>query len=582
MNFLKNILSTLIALILFSGVSFLIAIFIIGKITEEPPVNVKGNSILHLKLDRPISEVEFENQFEEIPFFASTPSTIGLVQLKEAIKHAKNDDKIKGIYLDAPYVMSGIAAIQELREELADFRRSGKFVISYGEMYSEPSYYLASVADQVYLHPEGDLEFNGLGANVTFFKGMFDKLEIEPEIFRVGEFKSAVEPFIRKDLSPENELQITSMLNSIYTNFLDSIAINRNISVDSLSAISRNMSARNPQLAASLGLVDSLFYKDQVEGVLKSKSGIDQEDDLNFISYKDYNKSFSTYKKSDNEVAVIVASGDIVSGKGDVDKIGSEKFTKEIKKAREDEDIKAIVLRINSPGGSFLASDVMWREIHETAKVKPVIASMSNLAASGGYYMAMACDTIVAQPTTITGSIGIFGMLFNAQGFLNNKLGITHDEVSTGKYSNLMTITRPLTDQEKRIIQNDIEQGYETFVTKAAEGRHMSVEDIKKIASGRVWTGIQAKDNGLVDIIGNLEKAIDIAAKSADLSDFKVRYYPKQKSFLDLIMQDLEGGSSAKMMKSELGVYYQYIDQIKKVQDMNGIQTRWPFEMQIN
>lgn len=582
MNFLKNILSTLVALIIFSAIGIFLFIVIIGAISDEPPVEVQANSVLHLKLNKPISEVEFENPLEEIPVFASAPSTIGLVQLKEAIEHAKTDDNIKGIYLDAPYVMAGMATLHELRATLADFKKSGKFVISYGEFYTEPSYYLASVSDVVALNPEGDIELNGLSANVTFFTGMFEKLEIEPQIFRVGEFKSAVEPFIRKNLSEENELQLNSLLNGLNNNLLDSIAVSRGIEREKLGEISMNMLARNPQSALELRLVDSLFYMDQVMSLIKRQSGTSDNSEIEFIKYTDYNKSFSNYKRSDNEVAVIVASGDIISGKGDVNTIGSEKFAKEIREARENDKVKAIVLRVNSPGGSFIASDVMWRELKLAAEVKPVIASMSNYAASGGYYMAMACDTIVAQPTTITGSIGIFGMLFNAQGFLNNKLGIHHDEVSTGKYSNYITPTRPLTDQEKRIIQTDVEQGYETFVAKAAEGRGMTVEEIKAIASGRVWSGMQAKENGLVDILGDLNTAINIAATKANLDDYKVKYYPKQKSFIDQLMEDLDGGSSAKAMKAELGEYYMYIESVKKVQQMNGLQARWPFEIEIN
>ncbi len=582
MNFLKNILSTFLALIIFSAIGIFLFILIVGALADEPPVEVKANSVLHLKLNKPLSEVEFDNPLDDIPVFASAPSTIGLVQLKEAIEHAKTDDNIKGIYLDAPYVMAGMGMLHELRSTLADFKKSGKFVISYGEFYSEPSYYLASVSDVVALHPEGDIEFNGLAANVTFFTGMFEKLEIEPQIFRVGDFKSAVEPFMRKNLSEENELQLNAMLSGIYSDMLDSIAATRGIEKGELKNISDNMLARNPQGALAHKLVDSLFYFDQLISMIKKESGTAADDEVEFIKYTDYNKSFSNYKRSDNEVAVIVASGDIVSGKGDVNTIGSEKFAKEIRKARENDKVKAIVLRINSPGGSFIASDVMWRELKLASQSKPVIASMSNYAASGGYYMAMACDTIIAPPTTITGSIGIFGMLFNAQGFLNNKLGIYHDEVSTGKYSNYITPTRPLTAQEKKIIQTDVEEGYETFVAKAAAGRGMTVEEIKVIASGRVWTGVQARDNGLVDILGDLNDAIEIAAAKADLEDYKIKYYPKQKSFVEMILEDLEGGNSAKALQSELGDYYMYVESIKKAQQMQGLQARWPFEVEIN
>lgn len=582
MNFLKNILSTLIALVIFSVASIFITILVFSSLADEPPVEVKESSVLHLKLNKPISEVEFENPLESFELFASSPSTIGLVQLKEAINHAKEDDKIKGIFLDAPYLSAGMGILHELRSTLVDFKKSGKFIVSYGEFYTEPAYYIASVADQVYLHPEGDLEFDGLAANVTFFTGLFEKLEIEPQIFRVGEFKSAVEPFIRKDLSEENEIQLSSLLNSMYGNMMDSVAKSRLMAVQRLAEISDQMMVRNPQEAQQLKLVDSLYYRDQVMNSIKAKSGLSPEKDIPFIKYTEYNKSFSTYKKSDNEVAIIVGSGEIVSGEGDLNTIGSDKFAKEIKQARENDKVKAIVIRINSPGGSFIASDVMWREIKLAAEKKPVIASMSDLAASGGYYMAMACDTIVASPTTITGSIGIFGMIFNAKGFLNNKLGITHDEVATGKYSNFITMTRPLNEQEKKIIQNDVEQGYETFVTKAASGRGMTVDAIKAVASGRVWTGAQAIEVGLVDKLGDLEDAIEIAVNKAGISDYKIKYYPKQRSFFEELMSELEGESSAKAIKSELGEYYIYLEQLKKAQQMNGLQARWPFEIEIN
>lgn len=582
MNFLKNILSTLIALVIFSVASVFITILIFSSLADEPPVEVKENSVLHLKLNKPISEVEFENPLESFELFASSPSTIGLVQLKEAINHAKDDDKIKGIYLDAPYLSAGMGILHELRSRLVDFKKSGKFIVSYGEFYTEPAYYLASVADKVYLHPEGDLEFNGLAANVTFFTGLFEKLEIEPQIFRVGEFKSAVEPFIRRDLSEENELQLRSILNSMYGNMMDSVSKSRLVAVQKLSEISDQMMVRSPLEAQELKLVDSLYYLDQVMSSIRSKSGSSSEEDIPFIKYTEYNKSFSTYKKSDNEVAVIVASGEIVTGEGDLNTIGSDKFAKEIRKARESDKIKAIVVRINSPGGNFIASDVMWREIKLAAEKKPVVASMSDLAASGGYYMAMACDTIVASPTTITGSIGIFGMIFNAKGFLNNKLGITHDEVATGKYSNFITMTRPLNEQEKSIIQNDVEKGYETFVTKAANGRGMTVDAIKAVASGRVWTGAQAIEIGLVDKLGDLEDAIAIAVEKAGISDYKIKYYPKQRSFFEELMSEFEGGSSTEAIKSELGEYYIYLEQLKKAQQMNGLQARWPFEIEIN
>ena len=580
MNFLKNILASLVALTIFSVVGFFVLIGVFSALSSEKPVEVKANSVLHLKLDRPIDEMEQENPFEEL--FPVAPEILGLIQVKEAILKAKTDDNIKGIYLDAPIVMTGIATVEELRDALLDFKSTGKFVVSYGEFYTEGAYYLASVADKIYLHPEGSLEINGLSANLAFFKGMLDKLEIEPQVFRVGDFKSAVEPFIRKDMSEENRAQLKTLLNSVNQQMMENMAESRNMTLEEVQEISSKMLVRNPQDAKRLAIVDELFYLDQVKDELKELAGTPGEDELEMISYSDFRKSYSTYKSSKNRVAVIVASGDIVPGKGDANNIGSDKFAKEIRKAREDDDIKAIVMRINSPGGSFIASDVMWREIKLASEAKPVIASMSDVAASGGYYLAMACDTIIAQPNTITGSIGIFSIIFNAQGFLNNKLGITTDEVATGEISTLYTMSRPLSEQQKRIIQKDTDEGYETFVTKAAEGRGMQVDEIKAVASGRVWSGLQALDNGLVDQLGGIDEAIAIAAEKAGVADdYKVKYYPEKKPFLEQLLSDLEGEAKVKFMKKELNDLYPYVQQYEKVKSLQGLQARLPFELRL-
>lgn len=580
MNFLKNMLAALVALIIFSVVGFFIILGVFSALSAEKPVEVEANSVLHLKLDRPIDEVEQQNPLEEL--FPVAPEILGLVQVKEAIAKAKSDDNIKGIYLAAPILMAGIATVEELRQALIDFKSEGKFVVSYGEFYTEGAYYLASVADKIYLHPEGSLEINGLAANLAFFKGMFDKLEIEPQVFRVGDFKSAVEPFIREDMSEENRTQLRSLLNSVNDQMMNNMAKSRNMTLEQVQEISSKMLVRNPQDAKELAMVDDLLYLDQVKDQLKELVGTGEEDELEMISYSNYRKSYSSYKSSRNKVAVIVASGDIVPGKGDMDNVGSDKFAKEIRKARENDDIKAIVMRINSPGGSFIASDVMWRELKLASEVKPVIASMSDVAASGGYYLAMACDTIMAQPNTITGSIGIFSIIFNAQGFLNNKLGVTTDEVATGEISTLYTMSRPLSEEQKRIIQKDTDEGYETFVTKAAEGRGMSVDDIKAIASGRVWSGLQALDNGLIDQLGGIDDAIALAAEKAGVADdYKVRYYPEKKPFLEQLLSDLEGEAKTKFMKEELSDLYPYLRQYEKVKNLRGLQARLPFELRL-
>jgi protease-4 len=549
-------------------------------------VKVQESSVLRLDLDAPIIESEKESTVV-VAFLGSTaPRPIGLAQLRQTIQHAKDDPNIKGIYVNVTIPQAGYTVIEEIREALIDFRKGGKWVVVYSELMTEAAYYLASAADNIYLNPEGELEFNGLTANVAFFKRMFDKLEIKPEVFRVGEFKSAVEPFLYEKMSDENRLQLNEMINSIYDHVLDEVAESRKIPKDRLKEIANKMLVRNAKLALEHGLVDSLLYVDQVEAQLKKRVGIGSDEKLSYVTYAKYKRSFSTYKSSPNEVAVIVAEGTILPGKADKgdDIIASETFIKELKKAREDDDIKAIVIRINSPGGSFQASDAMWREITLTTKSKPVIASMSDYAASGGYYMAMGCDTIVAQAHTITGSIGIFSVLFDASGFLNNKIGITSEELKTGEIGELVTLSRPLTPKEREIWQTRTNEVYDVFTGKAAEGRGVPIDSIKKVASGRVWTGVQAKQHGLVDVVGTFTDAVEIAAKSANISDdYKVRYYPQYTpNFIEQVLSQIEDEeNAATTLKEEMGSYYHLYQYWNQVKNYQGTQARMPYELQI-
>jgi len=583
MKFLRNFLASLTALVVFSVIGFVMFLGVIAVMSADSEITVKENSILHLKLNKPLVEIEGEDDpLAELPIFGADKNNIGVIQLKKVIASAAEDDKIEGIYLDVPYLMAGFGNVEEIRNALLAFKESGKFIVAYADFYTEGAYYLASVADKIYLNPEGDLEFNGLSINTTFFKGTFEKLGIEPQIFRVGDFKSAVEPFMREDMSDANRLQLSSVLESLNGNMLRNIAKSRSIDVTALTEISNQMKIRKAQDATELNLIDGELYYDEVLGELMSRVDVEKEKNLEFISYAKYKKSVSSYQKSSNEVAVIVATGQIVRGEGQQNEsIGGKKFANGIRKARLNDKVKAIVLRINSPGGDFVASDMMWREIKLAAAVKPVIASMSDYAASGGYYMAMACDTIVAQPTTITGSIGIFGMLFNMEGFLKEKLGITHDVVRTGEYSDIMTMTRSLSEGEKAIIQQGTNEGYETFTTKAAEGRGMAKEDLLKIASGRVWTGEQALDNGLVDMLGGLEKAIEIAVNKANISeDYKLRYYPKYEPLIERLFNKGDD-VKAQMVKEELGEMYIYLKEIKKLKNYQGIQARMPYDISL-
>ncbi len=576
MKFLRNVLATIAGIFAFIFLSFIV-IAIIGAFTDDGVV-IKESSILRIKLNKPITERAQEDPFAEALMGFS--GNLGLIDMVEAIENAKTDDKIKGIYLEPDYPMAGFASLEAIRNALVDFKESGKFITAYSEVYTESGYYLASVADNIYMNPRGMFELNGLSANLTFFKGTFDKLGIEPEIFRVGDFKSAVEPFLRKDMSEANELQMKSILNSLYTHYLEKVAASRSISVATLEALSDSMVVRKPEEALSHKLITGVKYFDEVLAEFRISLEIEEDDKINFVGIGKYQKSIDKKNSSKNRIAVIVAQGDIVSGKGDEKSIGSDKFAKLIRKARENDKVKAIVLRVNSGGGGVIASDVIWREMMLAKEKKPVIASMGDYAASGGYYIAMAADKVVAEPNTITGSIGIFMMLFNMEKFLEEKIGITHDVVKTGEFSDIFTVTRSLNEAERAIFQQSTNEGYEDFTSKVAEARNMSIGDVKKIASGRVWTGLQAKENGLVDEIGGLEKAIALAAEAAEITDdYKLRYYPAKKDFLEQIKEELGGGLEEKMLQKQTGDLYPIAKQIKSLKNYQGVQARLPFEI---
>lgn len=585
MSFLKGFLTSCLGAMT-AMLLVLFGIIALVSMSGGDEIVVRDDSVLTLELNVPIIETEKENPFSGLTIFGvDSPKPIGLAQLKQSIKHAKSDSKIEGIYLSMSYPMTGFTVLEEIRESLIDFRESGKWVIAYSDVLSEGAYYLASAADKVFLNPEGEVEFNGLAVEINFFKRLFDKLDIKPEVFRVGEFKSAVEPFLFEKMSEANRLQLSEMIDSIYDEILQSISESRAIPKPELKEISDKMIVRNAELAKQYGLVDSLLYKDQVEQEMRRRVGIKDDKRVEYVSYYKYKRSFSTYSRSDNEIAVVVAEGTILPGKANPgqDIIGSETFSKELRKVRDNKKVKAVVIRINSPGGSSLASDIMWREIALTSAKKPVIASMSDYAASGGYYLAMGCDTIVAHPHTITGSIGVFSVLYDASGFLNNKIGITSEELKTGEIGELVTINRPLRDSEKAIWQKRTEEIYETFTRKAAEGRGMTVESIKKIASGRVWTGIQAQERGLVDIIGSYEDAVKLAAEAAGVADdYKVRIYPQYTpSLIEQLLDQLDEEAQIRNEKAVLGSYYYLYQRWKNVKSYEGTQARLPFEMKI-
>ena len=585
-SFLKTFFASLLALLVFGILSIFILIGIVASLSSKETVSLKENSVLKLTLDKPILEREFDNPLSDLNLPISSENKIGLLEIKKVIKSAKSDVNIKGIYLNISSIQAGMATIEEIRKCLSDFKESGKFIYAYSEFYSEGGYYLASIADSVFINPSGLLEFNGLKSEIMFFKGTLEKLDLKPEIFKVGSYKSAVEPLMFDKMSDASREQTTSFLFSIQKTIYKNIAASRKIPFTKLTAISDSMFIRKPIDAVRFGLADNVLYYDEVEDRIKKRLGIEKKDKIDFVSYRKYSSAIKNQsekeenkKDSKGKVAVIIAQGDIESGRGDEETIGSDKISEELRAAREDDDVKAIVLRINSPGGSSMASDIMWREVQLAAKEKPVIASMGDVAASGGYYIAMAADTIVAQANTITGSIGVFGILLDAQGFFKNKLGVTFDGVKTGKFSDIGTTSRPLNEYERKVIQQEVEDIYTDFVQKAAEGRKMKYEEVDKVASGRVWTGEQAKENGLVDVLGDFDKAIDLAAKAAHLGEnYEIVYLPKQKDFFERLIHDIETSVSVLFQQTSATFVLErtYQDVVKKY---NGIQARLPFDI---
>ncbi|SMD43631.1 protease-4 [Aquiflexum balticum DSM 16537] len=585
MRFLGNVLAVIVGLLIFSVMSFFILAGILAVISSaEDEIDIKENTVLVLNLEgRILTERSSEDDpdFSSFGLFGGIP-TIGLTNLKRAVQTATENENVKGIFLKAGTFTAGQAGMKEFRDELVKFKNSGKFIVSYGEYYTEGGYYLSSVADEVYVNPSGAMEFNGFAAEVMFFKGLLEKIEVEPQIFRVGDFKSAVEPFMLEKMSDESRLQTESLLGDLNKTLLEEVGESRGISFEQISEINSKMLVRKTKDAVEHKLVDALWYEDQVINLLKEKLGLKEEDNINTVNINRINKSAKTKNRlSKNRIAVIIAEGEIMGGKLE-GTIGSEQFKEEIKKARKNKDIKAIVLRVNSPGGSALASEVIWREMEEAKKEKPIIASMGEVAASGGYYIVAGADTIVAQPNTITGSIGIFGLWFNAQGLLNNKLGITTDVVKTGEYSDFLSPTRKITEMEKSVFQGQVEEGYDVFLTRVADGRNKSKEDVMKVASGRVWTGNQALENGLVDVLGSLEDAIAIAAEKASVSDdYRVVYYPQEKPWFERILNQFSNDVQVFYQQQKLGSFYPIYEQIENVKKHQGIMVRMPFDIVI-
>jgi len=582
-DFFKYLFASMLGFFLSVVIIFIIVIVIIfGAISsfdDDKSVTVSNNSILFLNLDQPITERTPKNPFGNLPIVGSNEKDgIGLNDLLKSIKKAKTDDNIKCIYLNVSSPNAGFATMREVRNALIDFKKSHKKIISYSEVYTQGAYYLASVADKIYLNPEGALEFKGFSSELTFFKGTLEKVGVEMQVIRVGNYKSAVEPFILDKMSDYNRKQVTAYVGGLYNTFLTDIAKSRNIERDTLFSIADQYKIQQPQDALNYKMVDGLKYKDQILEELKGISGRTKGENIRSVEINDYAKNSSEANSSKNKVAVIYANGEISGGEGNDNQIGSERISRAIRKARLDDDIKAVVIRVNSPGGSALASDVIWREIVLTKKEKPVIASFGDVAASGGYYIGCAADSIFVQPNTITGSIGVFGIIPNFQNLMTNKLGITFDGVKTGQYADIMATNRPMTAGERFIIQNELNRVYNGFVSRVADGRKKSKAYIDSIGGGHVWIGTDAVQIGLADRIGSFNDAINAAAKKAKIKDFKVVEYPDVIDPLKSLMDESTDKIKTYYTKQELGDHYMLYQQMKKVMASSGIQARMPFE----
>ncbi len=552
---------------------------------DEDEGSVKENSILHIQFDQEIVDRASKNPLENFDFMSFKPNeSTGLDKILENLEKAAGDTKIKGIFLDITNVPSGIATVEEIRNTLIEFKKSKKFIVAYSEIYTQKTYYLTSVADKIYLNPQGAIEIKGLGGEIMFYKGALEKLEIEPQIIRHGKFKSAVEPYMLDKMSNANREQTHTFINSIWQQIISGIAKERKISTASIQEIADNMLVQSPEDALKYKLVDKLLYRDEVTAELKGRMGVAEKDKLALVDFSSYfnTPTIRKYDLATPKIAVIYATGAIESGEGDDKTIGSERISKAIAEARKDEKVKAIVLRVNSPGGSALASDVIWREVVLAKKVKPVVVSMGDVAASGGYYIACAASKIYASPNTITGSIGVFGVMFNGQKFLNNKLGITIDTVKTAKHSDLGSIYRPLTADERAVIQQEVEHVYDVFTKKVAEGRKKTQAEIDSIGQGRVWSGADAIKIGLIDAFGGLNEAITDAAKMAKLDKYRIYSLPKQKSTLESLLKKTTESEEARLMERELGLAYKYYKNLQDVLKSQGIQARLPYSIDIH
>lgn len=585
MNFLRNLLASILgSLVAFAIIMGMFFIFLILMGSAEDGVVVKKNSVLEIGFIAPIKD--YVGKDEADPFAGFWGDEMGMDEILHAIKVAKEDESIEGISLTTGFLQAGIAQTQEIRRALLDFKNSGKFVLAHSDFYTQKDYYLATAADEVYLNPVGSMDFKGLATEVLYYKGLQEKSGIKMEVIRHGKYKSAVEPYLSDTMSDENRTQIQELITSIWNVMVEDISEARQISPKNLNIIADTLGARLPKMAVASGLLDGTLYYDEYENLLKSKVGVAEDEELNYVSLVDYVQK-ANYQKlatGKDKIAVIYAQGEIFFGEGGKDYIGQGLIVDALKKAAKNEDVKAIVFRVDSPGGSALVSDIIWREMQLAKKEKPLVVSFGNVAASGGYYIGVGGDRIFAEPTTITGSIGVFGTIPNAHELAGN-IGINAEQVGTNKNSVDYSIFEPMSNTFRDVVQEGIEEVYTTFLDRVAQGRNMTVEQVDALAQGRVWSGVDAKAHGLVDELGDLDDAIAAAAEMAGLGEYGIRKYPRYKSDFERFMEDLGGVKSkigASIVEEEIGSEtYKMLKEFKKLNEQEGIQAKMPFSLNI-
>jgi protease IV len=582
MQSMKSILKQVLIVVIgiFTSVVLFLAIGLLLLQPSKPKITDK--TVLHIALRGEVVE-HIPDTLKQF-FQGEQDKVIDLIALKNTIEYAQKDKNIQGIYLEADALKAGWASLEEIRNALLAFQKTGKFIVAYGEHYTQKTYYLASLADDIVLHPESTFPLKGLSQTVFFYKALLDQLEVAPQVFRVGKYKSAVEPFMRQDMSQESKYQSSRLLGVVYDHFLDSIVAARGLKKASIQAMADSLLAIMPRAAHQAKLVSQVGYFDDAESLIKTRLSLAKEAAINYVSFDKYASCIKQPPESSKkQIAVLIVEGTIVDGAGAPGTVGSKDLASSLRAISKDKSIKAVVLRINSPGGSALAADVLWKELILTRAQKPVVASMSDVAASGGYYLAAACDRILAHPTTITGSIGIFGLFFDVHALLSNKLGITTDVVKTGGSADLFENPgRAFDDYEKAIIQKVVDKGYHTFLERVAEGRKMKKEIIARVAGGRVWTGQDAQEKGLVDELGGLEAAVQAAAQLSDMADeFTVSYWPKPRTLSEQVLSGWKNSVGNETTLRALQKTFPTFKYIQELIDMTGIQARLPYRVEM-